>query len=68
MLQILNAGFLLFKMKSTSNLSFDNRRLAAADMLGSDGQFLFDGRGVCGNFRTTAFDFSGDLLPAIKKE
>lgn len=63
-----NEGFLLSKMKSISELSFHDRRLMASDMLGSDGNFIFDGRKVCGRFLTTAFHFSGDLLSAVKKE
>lgn len=63
-----NAGFLISKMKSISDLSFSDRRLSVADMIGSDGHFLFDGRRVCGRFLTISFHFSGDLLSSVKKE
>lgn len=54
-------------MKSISNLSVDERRLAAADMPGSDVHLLFDGHRACVNFVATAFHFSGALLFEIKK-
>ncbi len=61
-----NTTFLEAKIKISRGLSFENRRLALTEMMGSNGKFYFDGKVVCNNFLRKAFCFSGDIISSIR--
>lgn len=61
-----NVDFLKSKMTTSRDLSFENRRLALTQMMGSNGKFYFDGKVVCNIFLKKAFCFSGDLISSIR--
>ncbi len=61
-----NTSFLKTRMKTVTEMTYDQRRLCLLDMKGSNGRFYFDGTPVCNTFLKKAFRFSADLISAVR--
>ena len=62
----IDKSFLKGKMETYRAMTFEDRRLALQQMLGSSGKFHFDGHTVCNNFLKLAFRFSLDLISSVR--
>ncbi len=62
-----NLSFLREKMLQYLNASLSDRKRALASMATSDGEFVFDGHIVCGQFLRKAFRFSLEVQASARR-
>lgn len=61
-----NSSFLKTKMTMLRELTYEDRKVVLAGMMGSNGKFFFDGKQVCNSFIQQAFRFSLSMIASVR--